>query len=231
MCDIKIPTFWFDKDGVLAQYDYSIYEPENGAPAPWLIRNAHVFKNIDPYPNMVKAFRYLYQKNMNLSMYKRSINIRVLTSVSDGITLSEHILDGTEWCQRYLGLRQRDFYATAIPKENIPLILRNVITKFDVLFDDYMPNLRAWKDRGGTAVKILNGINSSTNDFPYFYNHAQPSYIAALLEQLASDIVSEKDIPAGQYTVNVEYVKAMEETFNEYDKLYKGITIDRDIDL
>lgn len=210
-----VPTLWFDKDGVLAQYDYSIYEPENGAPAPWLIRNAHVFKNIEPYENMVAAFKYLYAKNMNLSMYKRAMSIRVLTSVSDGLTLSEQVIDGAEWCKKYLGLRPRDFYATAISKENIPLSLRNEITKTDILFDDYMPNLRKWKEHGGTAVKVLNGINGRTEEFPYFYNHVEPTYIAALIEQLVEDISTGKEISTGQYAPSAVNVTEMKKEFKK----------------
>lgn len=210
-----IPTLWFDKDGVLAQYDYSIYEPENGAPAPWLIRNAHVFKNIEPYENMVEAFKHLYTKNMNLSMYKRDMSMRVLTSVSDGLTLSEQVIDGAEWCEKYLGLRPRDFYATAISKENIPLSLRNEITKTDILFDDYMPNLRKWKEHGGTAIKVLNGINGRTDEFPFFYNHVEPAYIAALIEQLVEDIAAGKEISTGQYAPNMVNVTKMEKEFGK----------------
>lgn len=198
MSDIPIPTLWFDKDGVLAQYDYSIYEPENGAPAPWLIRNAHVFKNLEPYENMCEAFRRLYDAVKNKSVYKREMSIRVLTSVSDGLTMSEQVIDSAAWCSKYLGLQNRDFFTTAIPKESIPLNLKNEITKTDILLDDYNPNLRKWKEVGGTAIKIINGINSTTEEYPYFYNHVETDYLVVLLKMIVRKIHNGEDLGIGQ---------------------------------
>lgn len=211
-------TIWCDKDGVLAEYDYSIYEPENGAPAPWTIRNAHVFKNLDPYENMVKAFKYLYVQNMNKSMYKREMSLRVLTSVSDGLTLSEQVLDGMEWCRKYIGLRPRDFYATAIPKEDIPLSLRNELTAKDVLLDDYMPNLIKWREHGGTAVKVINGINSTTEDFPYFYNHVDPGYIIAVLRTIVTKLDKGDTLSDFQLGPHVTVVEECRKEYEEYAK-------------
>lgn len=162
----KLPTLWFDKDGVLAKYDYSLYEGEYGAPAPWLVHNAHVFRNLEPYDGMCEAVRKLYKENSNVKASERKCNVRILTAVSDGVTLAEHVLDGVFWCSEHIGLMQRDFYACAVSKESIPICLRSNVAATDVLFDDYMPNLRKWKGAGGTAVKVLNGINSETDEFP-----------------------------------------------------------------
>lgn len=208
MCEVNIPTVWVDKDGVLAQYDYSIFEPENGAPAPWLIRNAHVFKNLEPYPNMVTAISRLYKECMSLSMYKRKMTIKVLTSVSDGLTLSEHVIDGAEWCEKYLGLRKRDFYATATPKESIPINLRSKITHMDILLDDYMPNLIKWKEAGGTAVKVINDINSTTDKFPFFYNHVDPDYIVCVIYKIVDTIMSGKELETGQIAPMADQLSA-----------------------
>lgn len=163
----KLATLWFDKDGVLAQYDYSLYEAEYDSPAPWLVHNAHVFRNLEPYRNMCDAVKRLYEETCDKKPDRRRCNVRVLTAVSDGVTLSEHVLDGMDWCSNNIGLKRKDFYACAVAKESIPIVLRNKLDKTDVLFDDYMPNLRKWKSAGGTAIKVVNGINSETSEFPY----------------------------------------------------------------
>lgn len=185
---MKIPTLWFDKDGVLSQYDYSLYEPEFGAPAPWLVRNAHVFKGLDPYPNMCEAFKTWYQDNCNKSCKKRAANIKVLTAVSDSITLSEQVLDSMEWCRQNLGLKQRDFYAVAVPKESVPMTLRNKIDKYDILFDDYPVNLKAWKEAGGTAVKVVNGINSYSPDYECIFVNDTPTHIVERINEIIENI-------------------------------------------
>lgn len=163
----KLATLWFDKDGVLAQYDYSLYEAEYDSPAPWLVRNAHVFRNLEPYENMCEAVRKLYAETCNVKSDERRCNVRVLTAVSDSVTLSEHVMDGAAWCSEHVGIKHKDFYACAVAKESIPVLLRDTLSVQDVLFDDYMPNLIKWREAGGTAVKVVNGINSVAKDFPY----------------------------------------------------------------
>lgn len=162
----NLVTLWFDKDGVLAKYDYSLYEGEYGAPAPWLVHNAHVYRNLEPYENMCKAVRNLYAQTNNVRAESRFCNVRVLTSVSDGITLAEHVIDGAAWCLSNVGIQSKDFYACAVQKQSIPIGLRSEIKKTDVLLDDYKPNLLKWQAAGGTAVKVVNGINSISDDYP-----------------------------------------------------------------
>lgn len=191
---MKKPTLWFDKDGVLAKYDYSLYEPEFGAPAPWLIRNAHVFKGLDKYENMCEAFINIYSRNKNKSYADREATVKVLTSVSDSLTLSEQVLDSMEWCEKHLGLEKRDFYAVSVPKENVPIELRSSIDKYDVLFDDYMPNLIAWEEKGGTAIKVVNGINSPTSGIPCLDISASSEYIEDIIKQIIDDLSSGRKI-------------------------------------
>lgn len=202
MSSITIPTIWCDKDGVLAQYDYSIFEPEHNIPAPFLIRNAHVFRNLEPCENMCEAFRRLYNEVKDKSILQRTMSLRVLTAVYEGLTLSEHVIDSMAWCSKNLGLREKDFFATAVSKENVPLELKSEITKFDILLDDYNPNLRKWKAAGGTAIKVINGINSITDEFPYFYSHVNADYIVCLIQRIVRDVYDGKDLGTGQIAPN-----------------------------
>ncbi len=160
MKDTQSPTLWFDKDGVLAKYNWEFYENNLDDTVLWRVKNAHVFKYVKPYKNMVEAFKVLYHENVNINPIHREMSLKVLTSVCNGITLSEHVLDGYRWCKKYLGLKERDFFACSVPKPSIPISMFGRITERDFLFDDYMPNLQVWKESGGTPVKVLNGLNS-----------------------------------------------------------------------
>ena len=192
-----LTTLWFDKDGVLAQYDYRIYEPVYGAPAPWKIRNTHIYRGIEPYEDMCAAVHKLYGEVSNVHPDKRFCNIRVLTAVCDGVTLSEHVIDGMYWCKKHLDLSESDFFACAVSKENIPIDLHAEINSLQILFDDYMPNLRKWRDVGGTAVKVLNGINTCTQEFPCLPGLESKEYIYALLKQIVTDVENQQQLKTG----------------------------------
>lgn len=191
------PIFWFDKDGVLAKYDYALYESEAGAPAPWLVRNAHVYRNLEEYENMAAAFRILYSRYSNKSMEHCPLKPRVLTSVSDGLTLTEHVLDGMKWCEDHLHLKARDFYACAVEKESIPVMLKREITKCDVLLDDYNNNLRSWQAAGGTSIKVVNGINSESKEFPCISVGWQSEAICDRLLKIADSVTEGKMLGKG----------------------------------
>lgn len=192
-----IPIFWFDKDGVLAKYDYAMYESEAGAPAPWTIRNAHIYRHLDTYENMAAAFRSLYSNYGNKAEKDCVLRPRVLTSVSDGLTLSEHVLDGMSWCQERLHLRPSDFYACAVPKESIPVSLKREITRMDVLLDDYMPNLINWQKAGGTSVKVLNGINSPTDKFHCISVAWTPDFLITRMKEIADKVRNDERLCGG----------------------------------
>lgn len=192
----SIPTLWFDKDGTLAMYDYSLYEPEYDSPAPWLVHNAHVFRHLPPYPNMCEAVRRLYAETRNVKPSDRVCNVRVLTAVSDGVTLAEHVIDGAHWCEDNIGLQNKDFYACAVAKESVPVVLRSKIDRYDILFDDYMPNLEKWYNSGGTAIKVVNGVNSPTNAMPFLWVSEKTEDIYKMLMYVVSKIKLDEVIPA-----------------------------------
>ena len=45
--------------------------------------------------------------------------------------------------------------------EAVERIFGKKITRDDILLDDYTENLRAWKEAGGTALKLLNDVNNT----------------------------------------------------------------------
>lgn len=177
-------TLWFDKDGVLAQYDYSIY---TGDPALWLMHGSHVYRDVEPYNNMCQAFRRLSE----------GYDTKVLTAVSNSSTLAEHVIDGMAWCSAKLNLQQKDFFACAVEKPQIPIIVQQAIHHTDILFDDYMPNLRAWKAAGGTSVKVLNKINSESEEFPCIENFADVTTILKNIHFIIKRVNEDQALPCG----------------------------------
>ena len=190
------PTFWFDKDGVLAKYDYSIYMAETGCTPPWLTKNAHVYKNLPANKNMVKAFRRMYAKIQDNPPHLWDYELKILTTVSDSVTLSEQTIDSWKWLKKKIpGFKERDFYAVAVAKQEIPVILRKQITPMDILIDDYNKNLEAWKKAGGTAVKAINDINSINENYISLDIASNTAdCIKDRLENLADLIRKEKDL-------------------------------------
>lgn len=194
----KAPTVWFDKDGVLAAYDYDMYRPEHGCTAPWLTKNAHVYRHLPAYENMMTAFRNLYAKQLKLPEERIPQHIRLLTSVSDGITMAEQIMDSFAWIRDHVPeFRENDFYAVATKKQDVPVMLRCTISPWDILIDDFHKNLKAWKQAGGTAVKALNGINSSDGTLPCIHIMDTSEAIEAAIREIVDEVKAEKEPMTG----------------------------------
>lgn len=65
---------------------------------------------------------------------------------------------------------------------NLPLLANKVITvrsgnakaqfaKGNILIDDHTPNLKEWHNKGGLAIKVLNGINGLNGSHKTFVKH------------------------------------------------------------
>ncbi len=197
------PTLWFDKDGVLAKYDYRLYEKDGDIPAPWTLRNVHVFRHMEVRSEMAEAFMRIYKENTDLSERDRLCNVRVLTSVCDSYALSEHVLDVAYWCNTNLHMDSRDLYVTATSKESVPIQIYGKITKQDILLDDYVPNLDIWRKAGGTSIKVLNGINSETSEFPFIPASLSAGKIYKILMYIIDTVKADKEVPNGILYINL----------------------------
>ncbi|MCR4694008.1 MAG: hypothetical protein K5773_01630 [Pseudobutyrivibrio sp.] len=179
-------TFWIDMDGVLVQYDYSIYTPDEDGVMPFMFPHTHCFLRQKPDENMVRAFNLLYEISKRTGVF----DVHVLTSIPQSLIQGEHTMDKFEWCKTYLGTKdfpfdERDFYCTSVKKHNAVAESLWELTESDILVDDYKPNLYNWQDKGGRAIKCLNGINSYGKDFLNISTLWHPNRIAGVLLGMA----------------------------------------------
>lgn len=152
---------YWDCDGVLLKYDYSMYGHIDGQPD-WNEPGSHTFLKCEP-----DQFIQEVTKRISAQMPD---DLGVLTAV-DGrhghVARNEQIFDKMSVIvTEYPWFNLCNFMACESEKRNaIGKIKGMRLTKSDILIDDYKKNLSAWRNAGGTAVKYINGINS-LGDWP-----------------------------------------------------------------
>lgn len=181
----KKPIFWFDMDGVLARYDYGLYlPPESGFPR-YLLRQEHMFRNMEPDRTAISLFTDMYGRYLTEKPYY----VRTLTGIPRGLLQAEHTIDKYLWMlEKVTGFKQDDFFCVSVEKHSAVATDLWKLTALDILIDDYNKNLDDWKAHGGTPVKYVNGINSPRNDMPNLSHDMHPSDMRAALELLAESL-------------------------------------------
>lgn len=146
---------FFDMDGVLAQYERTAYEKPDFL---WKKPDYHYFSTVKPDQKAIDLF--------NLCQKEPNTNAFILTSVlNNGPICLEQIMDKMAWIQKHIpntDLKKQFIPSVSIKTRTIQAMLfqnKNNIYPSDILIDDYNPNLKAWQDAGGTAMKYLNGLN------------------------------------------------------------------------
>ena len=129
--------FYFDMDGTLA-----IYPKEEKW---WLIPG--IFKELKPQKQVIEAAKKLIAAGED---------VYVLSAYAKG---SPEVRDHkNEWLDKYLPELKAENRIFVFCGENKAEAIGG-ISETDVLIDDYNVNLVEWFEAGGTAIKILNGIN------------------------------------------------------------------------
>lgn len=153
-------------DGTLAVYEQFRYGPKE----PWYInlRGTNYFAQCQPYLNMIDLVNDLLADKEN---------VYVLTSIP-GIS-KEHMKDfytiagdKTKWINRLTPTLPKDRFLVCGAPSTGPQTKAEVaieelgrpLSSIDVLIDDFNENLIPWKEAGGTAIKVLNGLNSERKD-------------------------------------------------------------------
>ena len=149
-------NIFFDMDGVLVQYDETAYVGDNPL---YTQIGEHYFKYLEPNDAAIKCLRLLaYEPWSNIYVCSK---IAASTSTKIG---REQYDDKRDWCSHNIHPKQcvRRFIIGHKGKpQSVELFFKRHLTHYDVLIDDYNPNLEQWEKRGGTAIKWLNGQNSA----------------------------------------------------------------------
>lgn len=145
---------YLDMDGVLAKYSYAMYSQD--VTPKWNEEGSHAFRDVRR-----DDFMYLIVEQLAKLL---GSNLYVLTSVSNrSVSVrNEQIMDKMNWLiENYPMLNLCNFMSCSTHKRNTIARIKGFrLTSTDILIDDYNPNLYAWREAGGTAIKYINGINS-----------------------------------------------------------------------
>lgn len=152
-------NYFFNMDGVLATYDRDAYIGQNPL---FLQPHVHYFRNLEPDMKMLSVMDGLWSY---IRCHRLQDEIYIITSIANnGALFNEHLHDKLEWVSKWIPYFPIDHvFACVSSKRDIFEMISNrkLIPNHDILIDDYNKNLIEWREADGTAIKYLNGINSS----------------------------------------------------------------------
>lgn len=136
-----------DMDGVLAEFN-KVDKIED-------LYEADYFANLKPMNNVVAAINHLN----NDPMY----DVYILSSVLKDSKFA--VTEKLSWLEKYMPeIRSNlsNVIFSECGKSKVGFV-PNGVRRTDILLDDYTKNLNEWKQAGGKAVKVINGINNKTH--------------------------------------------------------------------
>lgn len=164
----KKPCIFFDMDGTLAEWRVNVESEEK-------LYEKDYFASLSPNQNVVDAAKIIAKSG--------KADVFILSTYLENSKYA--LAEKKEWVERFIPeipAQNRLFpkvgeskYRMAVPyAPGRPL----------VLVDDYSANLHDWVKNGGTAIKILNGVNSTKGTW-FGYRVS----IEASPEEIAEDIL------------------------------------------
>lgn len=158
---------YWDCDGVLLKYDYSMYDHIDGQPD-WNELGAHAFLKCEP-----DSFIQAVTKRISEQMPDDQAVLTAVDGRNGHLSRNEQIFDKMQVIAvQYPWINLCNFMACESEKRNaIGKIKGMRLTKSDILIDDFKKNLSAWRNAGGTAIKYINDINS-IGDWPGHVIHS-----------------------------------------------------------
>lgn len=148
-----------DMDGVLAKWIN--HNNPDGTPKTWdetyeiLTENGY-YASLPPIQTMVDSVNNLIKQHSEVDIY-------ILSAALPDTDHSSPKTDKRIFLKKHMAekLYQNPIFVTYGQSKNavIEKCTGKPISVTDILLDDYSPNCEGWKQAGGTAIKISNGIN------------------------------------------------------------------------
>ena len=174
----KTKNYYFDMDGVLAQYERKAYEGDHPQ---WMEPGKHYFRSLPADKRIMQLIDSLHK-----ACRYTDDHIFIITSIQTGPMFNEHMHDKILWLNEHFPYFQiSDILIATTPKNDVAEYLHGrVLSHRDILVDDYNKNLAEWQNAGGISVKYLNGLNSPNNDFTMISNIQDTDYMFRVLTEL-----------------------------------------------
>lgn len=169
------PTLFVDMDGVLATWRSASSFEELLEPG--------YFRHLEPYQSVVDAIELLSRRGYRIC------------ALSAYMPESKYAVDEkNDWLNDHASFIRNRLFCPS-PKEKSEMA-REFLKQFgrqfgsaSFLLDDYSSNLHAWSTAGGTAIKLLNGVNGTKGTWKgkNVSRHYSPDSIADQIEHVIID--------------------------------------------
>lgn len=172
--------YFFDMDGVLAVFQ----QIKTDIPLDEFLGNKenHYYRTLPPQQNVVDLVNYLIEAGEDVYILSNSF--------------FDVIEDKIDWLKEMCpNLNPNNIYITPY-SSGTPIQKADFVeglNEKDILIDDYNKNLYDWEKMGGTAVKLVNNINSINEDFNYIHHTDSKEVLYSNLKGIEYEIGESKD--------------------------------------
>lgn len=132
--------FFIDIDGTLSEYISKEY--------PWWLEK-EIFRDLPPQWEVINAVKKLIENGNE---------VYIITAYHKHTPQVKE--DKIYWLNKFLPKVKEDHMIFTFCGENKTSYVPGGIKPTDILLDDFNRNLENWRDEGGLAIKLLNGLNS-----------------------------------------------------------------------
>ncbi|MFV0599258.1 MAG: 5' nucleotidase, NT5C type [Bacteroidales bacterium] len=191
---------YIDMDGTVAQWNPTASFEE--------LHEKGYFENLKPINTMVRSLQELSQRE--------DVELFILTSYLPESKYAKE--EKKAWLDKNMPFIREENKIYVKYGNDKSTYVRGGVSENDYLIDDYTKNLEEWDRSGGSAIKVLNGINHTHGTW-------KGQKINAYEKGLTEKIVIELNKPTKSYYIK-EYEKAKEFVEKKQAELYELMSRD-----